>query len=451
MSRWADVIERVGGRALRFDARNRWFTLARTLLALGSLSLLLTTSTDAMFVPVGPDTALSKCNLPFRAFSAFCWAPPEATRWAFVTILLVVASGFMPRLSAWLHWYVVASIALVIDLPEGGDQVLVAATLWIAVVCLADNRLTGWTAPRKLTRYPLQVIAWAALIVLRLQMAYVYLNSSMAKLAVDQWGDGTAIYYVMRMEFFGATGPLGELARWVTAIPVFAATITWGTMLLEFAIAVCLLGTRRMQQIALLGAVALHVVIILLIGLFSFGLAMIGAVLAATSLSLPSTFRRRSTWMNPPEELASLDALSATPGSEAGRELPRGGAVESRASAKLLIFDGDCAFCSSAVGWLEERTRFEAKPYQMVDLHALGLSEDMARKQVWLFDDASRFGGAAAFARLLRGSSRRKWRFAGAMLQLPIIASVGQGVYRVVAVNRQRMPGATVACKTRRA
>jgi len=52
---------------------------------------------------------------------------------------------------------------------------------------------------------------------------------------------------------------------------------------------------------------------------------------------------------------------------------------------QLLIFDGDCAICSTSARLLRKMTknRIEIEPYQRLDLAALNLSEELTSKAVY--------------------------------------------------------------------
>ena len=51
----------------------------------------------------------------------------------------------------------------------------------------------------------------------------------------------------------------------------------------------------------------------------------------------------------------------------------------------VLIFDGDCGFCTCSVLWLERWVvrPMDCVPWQYADLPALGLSEEETRKAAW--------------------------------------------------------------------
>ncbi|MFF5337434.1 thiol-disulfide oxidoreductase DCC family protein [Streptomyces sp. NPDC013181] len=119
----------------------------------------------------------------------------------------------------------------------------------------------------------------------------------------------------------------------------------------------------------------------------------------------------------------------------------------------VLIYDGDCGFCTRAVLWLSEHAvpGVPVLPYQGEDLAAWGLSERRCTHEVVHVDAAGRLrGGVQGFAALLRGSPHRGWRAAGSLLPLPPLRWAALGVYRLIARNRHRMPGGTAACAVRR-
>lgn len=303
-----DILSRLAHALSRFDARTRSFDAGRAVLALAQLTLLLTTPTNRVFVPVGTQLPFAKCDLFLREVSAFCWSEPEPVRWIFIVLLLAIGAGLAPRYLSWVHWYIALSIGMAIDLPEGGEAILMTATFWIAIASIADPRWLAWRDPSRPPSPVLNAVAWAALWILRIQMAYIYLNSGIAKLAVEQWGDGSALYYVVRMEFFGSVGPLGDLARFLTSVPLFAAALTWGTIALEIAMAVLILGPVKMQRYALAASIALHLAIAVLLGLASFALAMVGAMLCATAAASAHLSALRRTTSGAPDHDPQADS-----------------------------------------------------------------------------------------------------------------------------------------------
>ncbi|MFT4030370.1 MAG: DCC1-like thiol-disulfide oxidoreductase family protein [Protaetiibacter sp.] len=118
------------------------------------------------------------------------------------------------------------------------------------------------------------------------------------------------------------------------------------------------------------------------------------------------------------------------------------------ATRPILVFDGDCAFCTSWVGRLRELLpRFpEALPYQWIDYAELGLDEYDVTHYAWYVSPTRQLGGHLALSALLRAQRGCGWRFAGWLVATPpysFLAAVG---YRLVAANRHRLPGGTPAC-----
>ncbi len=114
----------------------------------------------------------------------------------------------------------------------------------------------------------------------------------------------------------------------------------------------------------------------------------------------------------------------------------------------VFLFDGDCAFCSSAARWLTRHvpTTTEIAAWQHVDLDGLGVPAAEVEAAVVLVGPTGRSSGSVAIAELLRGSRSRGWRGVGRVMALPLIRGLATVVYRQVAANRHRLPGGTPQC-----
>ena len=114
----------------------------------------------------------------------------------------------------------------------------------------------------------------------------------------------------------------------------------------------------------------------------------------------------------------------------------------------VLVFDGDCGFCTTSVNFAERRIRPDCTvvAWQFADLPALGVTEERARHEVlWVTPNGRVYGGAAAVARLLLRAGGG-WAPLGALLTLPPVSWLAGVGYRLIARNRHRMPGGTPAC-----
>lgn len=129
----------------------------------------------------------------------------------------------------------------------------------------------------------------------------------------------------------------------------------------------------------------------------------------------------------------------------------------------LVLFDGDCAFCTSSINRLTATfpDAFDARPFQHVDLAALGLSTARCRSELQWVPEPDRAalsgnlcGGAQAVAALLRVGGRSRGGLLGAsavalgtVSAYPPLSWVAAGVYAAVAAHRSRLPGGTPACE----
>ena len=113
----------------------------------------------------------------------------------------------------------------------------------------------------------------------------------------------------------------------------------------------------------------------------------------------------------------------------------------------ILIYDGDCGFCTATARWVERRLSEDYKvvPSQQIDLGAHSLTEDdVARSAWWIGSDGTRWDDHRSIAGALRAMGG-PWPAVGRILVLGPISPLARGLYRLVANNRYRIrwPGAT--------
>lgn len=113
----------------------------------------------------------------------------------------------------------------------------------------------------------------------------------------------------------------------------------------------------------------------------------------------------------------------------------------------MLVFDGDCAFCTSCARLLERiGPQAEIVAWQLADLNELGITAEQAAEAVrWVDLDGTVRTGHEAIAAAL-STAGRPWRIAGRTLQLPMVSPLAAAAYRLIARNRHRLPGGTPAC-----
>jgi predicted DCC family thiol-disulfide oxidoreductase YuxK len=132
----------------------------------------------------------------------------------------------------------------------------------------------------------------------------------------------------------------------------------------------------------------------------------------------------------------------AKQGAAAGRNVHA-----SRRERPVLLYDGDCAFCTSCARLLERiGPNAEIVAWQSTDLAELGVTEEQASEAVqWVQIDGAVRSGHAAIAATLN-TAGPIWKAIGHAVLLPGISWIAAKVYRLVAENRYRLPGSTPAC-----
>lgn len=261
------------------------YGLARTVIALCTAATLAANDKSVLFRP-GAGSLMPPFCQGTRAVSAFCITPTlgvDAIRWICIAILLVVASGWRPRVTCLFHWWVSFSLqasALVVD---GGDQVAAVLTLLLIPIALADDRAWHWSEPTTpvmngngLHRKLLAAFGHG---LLRLQVAGIYFHASVAKLTVPEWKDGTAMYYWGTHESFGAPAWLIPFFRPIVVHGFSVTALTWSVIVLELALSVAFLMERRYQRLLMLVGMTMHFGIVFVHGLPSFGLTMVATLL----------------------------------------------------------------------------------------------------------------------------------------------------------------------------
>lgn len=113
----------------------------------------------------------------------------------------------------------------------------------------------------------------------------------------------------------------------------------------------------------------------------------------------------------------------------------------------VLVYDGDCAFCRRCARILERiGPDAEIVAWQLADLVELGITEQQATDAVqWVQIDGTVRSGHEAIAAIL-STAGRIWKTIGRIVLLPGISCMAAKVYRLIADNRNRLPGGTPAC-----
>lgn len=118
------------------------------------------------------------------------------------------------------------------------------------------------------------------------------------------------------------------------------------------------------------------------------------------------------------------------------------------AALGLLIYDGDCGFCTVAARKFVDFAGESATimPWQVLDLDDYGLTAADVATSVYWVQDGQNHAGADAVVHALQ-ACKRPWPLVGKVLATPPFIWLARAVYPVIARFRHRLPGATDACR----
>lgn len=115
----------------------------------------------------------------------------------------------------------------------------------------------------------------------------------------------------------------------------------------------------------------------------------------------------------------------------------------------LVIYDGDCGFCTKTVIRLTKCLGKKApnfSTFQSIDLSEFNLTLDQVQMEMKYVDRNGRiWGGAHAFRNVFKDANG-VWLLVAGLMSMPLIKQAASLLYRKIAVNRQKMPGASEAC-----
>jgi len=280
------------------------YGVGRTLLALGTALTLIFTRSSTLFRPAAGLPTAPFCSEVSR-LSIFCAMPPgrlELARWISVAILLLVASGWRPRVTGLLHWWISFSLQSSAIGVDGGDQATCILTLLLLPVTLTDPRAWHWKRSQSsivtTADASKRIIALSALAITRLQVAGIYFHAAVGKFKVPEWVDGTGLYYFLTSPVYGASDWLMPLLRPLLMNGITVSLLTWSVLLTEILLAAGLVIRKERWPVLLTLGIVLHALIGVVLGLISFALAMIGAlVLYLRPIEKPVRFSwLKSVW-----------------------------------------------------------------------------------------------------------------------------------------------------------
>jgi hypothetical protein len=230
----------------------------------------------AFFTPAGIQPAMSVGGLNWSVF-AISDSPAVVTGAAVVLVLagLALIAGLATRVAAALAFVLITSFERrTLGIFNAGDTLLRLLGLYLALTPAgAAVSLDSLRSPGGPWRFPLRA-PWG-LRLMQLQLSAVYLGSVLEKLRGQTWRDGTALGYALQLHDVERFG----LFHWIASVPALVSIGTYGTLVVELAVGVCV-WLPRFRLPAMLAGVALHVGIGLAMRVGFFSAAMLVLYLA---------------------------------------------------------------------------------------------------------------------------------------------------------------------------
>lgn len=157
--------------------------------------------------------------------------------WLAVAHTIGLLIGFLPRLNAFFVFVWIVSFQTRNSVIQDGEDTLLRMLAFLMIWMPSGHAwsIQSWVRRamgRSSDSSDMLVPVWP-LRLLQFQMAIMFLSSGLVKLGGDPWLNGTALYYVSRLDdHFGRFW----VPAWLFDTPAVVALITWSVVLAEVAI-----------------------------------------------------------------------------------------------------------------------------------------------------------------------------------------------------------------------
>lgn len=259
------------------------YGLARSIIAFGNLISFAFTSPADFFPRIAFTAGMSKDRLIPNLFHLMGYENLELSFYISMFVMAWVISGYLPQITGILHAWVVYSFFTGALLVEGGDQIAQIITILLIPVTLLDKRINHWHTKEYLHYRRsgfVEYICYSFTVIIRIQMAIVYLIAGGGKMKSDDWMNGGAFYYWFDHVPFGASGIIKTIFYPLVSNQYIVPLITWGAIGLECILfAALFMEDERKKRLLFWLGVSFHLMIVLIHGLVSFYFSMLGGLI----------------------------------------------------------------------------------------------------------------------------------------------------------------------------
>lgn len=202
--------------------------------------------------------------------------------WGSAAVAALYALGVAPRVTCWL--FAVTAYSTVDRNPLAIDSGQNLVVLLAFLLCFADTSSWALLPITARIHSPLvesvaSMAHRAARFLITWQMAMVYFWAAYYKLTGSEWRGGTAMYYVLHLERLTV---LPALSHAIAGNAIAVMLLTYATLALQAAFPL-FIWFRRSKTYLVVGAILLHVGIVVIMGMVTFSATMIVADLSLLS------------------------------------------------------------------------------------------------------------------------------------------------------------------------
>jgi antimicrobial peptide system SdpB family protein len=261
------------------------YGVSRSIIASATFLTLLVNPIDILIKPTGIDISEIATTSELQKTSLFYILSGDLLSIAKIIsmiVLFLVIIGYKPKFTGVFHWYVTFSFSNSVVLVNGGDQIAAILTLLLIPVTLFDNRTwhwEPWNVDKESIKLKMKsIISYSSIVVIRIQMSIIYFMAGVSKLAVDEWADGTAIYYWFNHSSIGLVDWQYKILEPILVNSFTIMTLTWGAILIEILLACAIFMNSNWKKFMYAFGIMFHLSIALFMGLISFSMIMIAGL-----------------------------------------------------------------------------------------------------------------------------------------------------------------------------
>ena len=279
-----NIEKKIKQKSIYFFPYSNVIGLSRSILAFGTLITLLFNSESVLIhktnvgVYLNPFINSNSFLFDFNFFALFGIENFIFSKIIAILILCLVISGYFIKITSILHWWISISFFMISSVIDGGDQITSILTLLLLPLCLTDKRKNHWC---KIIPFysPYSLMGVFSVYIIRLQMAVVYFHAAVGKFNVEEWANGTALYYWLNHSFFGSPDFIIPSINFILSNKWINPILTYSVLIFELLLFLAFTASIKYRKRILTFGIIFHLSIVFLHGIFSFFFAMVAGLI----------------------------------------------------------------------------------------------------------------------------------------------------------------------------